>query len=71
MTADTGPLTLEDLRRELRCERRNLGHELDQALSHLLSKADLQAFETRFTVRLIVAVTALGAVLAAVDRLWT
>lgn len=71
MAADTKPLTREDLRRELRRERRDPGHELDQALSHLLTKADLQAFETRFTLRLIVGVTALGTVLVAVDRLWT
>ncbi len=62
MAADSGPLTLEDLRRELR-------REFDWALRDLLTKADLYAFETRFTVRLIAGLTALGAVLVAVDRL--
>ena len=61
---DTGPPTVEDLRRELR-------REFDWAFRDLLTKADLYAFETRFTVRLIAGVTALGAVLVAVDRLWT
>ena len=64
MAADTKPLTLEDLRRELQ-------HEFDWAFRHQLTKADLYAFETRFTVRLIAGVTTLGAVLVAVDRLWT
>ncbi len=37
MTADTGPLTLEDLRRELRHERR----EFDRILQHYATRADL------------------------------
>ncbi len=60
MTADTKPLTLEDLRREL-----------DRTLQHYATKADLHALETRLTIRLIVALAALGTVLVAVDRLWT
>ncbi len=64
MAADSGPLTLEDLRRELR-------RESDWAFRDLLTKADLYAFETRFTFRLIVGLTALGVMLVAVDRLWT
>lgn len=71
MAADTKPLTLEDLRRELQHERGELRHELDQSFQHLLTKADLYAFETRFTVRLVIGVTALGTVLVAADRLWT
>ena len=59
MAADTKPLTLEDLRREL-----------DRTLQHYATKADLHALETRLTVRLVVALAALGGVLVAVDRLW-
>ena len=64
MTTETGPLTLEDLRRELR-------HELDRTLRHYATKADLHALETRLTVRLVVALAALGGVLVAVDWSWT
>lgn len=64
MAADAGPLTLDDLRRELR-------HELDRTLRHYATKADLHALETRLTVRLIAALAALGGALVAVDRLWT
>ena len=71
MTTDTGPLTLEDLRRELRHERGELRLELDRTLRHYATKADLHALETRLTVRLVVALAALGGVLVAVDRLWT
>ena len=71
MTTDTGPLTLEDLRRELSHERSELRHELDRTLRHYATKADLHALETRLTVRLVVALAALGGVLVAVDRLWT
>ncbi|MDE2903281.1 MAG: hypothetical protein OXP73_09640 [Chloroflexota bacterium] len=71
MTADTGPLTLEDLRRELRHERSELRREFDRILQHYATKADLHALETRLTVRFVVALAALGTVLVAVDRLWT
>jgi hypothetical protein len=64
MAADAGPLTLDDLRRELR-------RELDRTLRHYATKADLHALETRLTVRLIAALAALGGALVAVDRLWT
>ena len=60
MAADTEPLTRKDLR-----------EELDRTLRHYATKADLHALETRLTVRLIAALTALGGALIAVDRLWT
>ncbi len=60
MAADTEPLTRRDLR-----------EELDRTLRHYATKADLHALETRLTVRLIAALTALGGALVAVDRLWT
>ncbi len=60
MAADTEPLTRKDLR-----------EELDRTLRHYATKADLHALETRLTVRLIAALTALGGALVAVDRLWT
>jgi hypothetical protein len=60
MAADAGPLTLDDLRREL-----------NRTLRHYATKADLHALETRLTVRLIAALAALGGALVAVDRLWT
>lgn len=71
MTADTGPLTLEDLRRELRHERSELRREFNRTLQHYATKADLHALETRLTIRLIMLLAALGGVLVAVDRLWT
>ena len=71
MAADTKPLTLEDLRRELQRERGELRIEFDRTLRHYATKADLHALETRLTVRLVVALAALGTVLVAVDRLWT
>lgn len=71
MAADSGPLTLEDLRRELRQERSELRNEFDRTLRHCATKADLHALETRLTIRLIVLLAALGGVLVAVDRLWT
>ena len=64
MTADTKPPTRDDLRHELR-------EELDRILRHNVTKADIHALETRLTVSLIVALTALGGVLVTVDRLWT
>ena len=60
MAADTEPLTRKDLR-----------EELDRTLRHYATKADLHDLETRLTVRLIAALTALGGALVAVDRLWT
>lgn len=71
VVADTKPLTLEDLRRELRHERGELRLEFDRTLRHYATKADLHALETRLTGRLVVALAALGGVLVAVDRLWT
>ncbi len=71
MAADSGPLTLEDLRRELRHEHSELRNEFDRTLRHYATKADLHALETRLTVRLTVLLAALGGVLVAVDRLWT
>jgi len=41
MTADIGPLTLEDLRRELRHERSELRREFDRVLQHYATRADL------------------------------
>lgn len=41
MTSDTGPLTLDDLRRELRHERSELRREFDRTLQHYATKADL------------------------------
>ncbi len=70
MAADTKPLTLEDLRRELRHERSESRREFDRCLQHYATKADLHALETRLTIRLIMLLGALGGVLVAVDRLW-
>ena len=71
MAPDSGPLTLEDLRRELRHERSELRNEFDRILRHYATKADLHALETRLTIRLTLLIAALGGVLVAVDRLWT
>lgn len=71
MAADIKPLTLDDLRRELRHERNESRREFDRTLQHFATKADLHTLETRLTVRLVVALAALGTVLVTVDRLWT
>jgi len=71
MAADTKPLTLEDLRRELRHARSELCRGFDRTLQHYATKADLHAFETRLTIRLIMLLATLGGVLVAVDRLWS
>ena len=75
MAADSKPLTLEDLRRELRRELQHelgeLRNEFDRTLRHYATKADLHALETRLTIRLTVLIAMLGGVLVAVDRLWT
>ena len=71
MTADTKPLTLNDLRRELRRERSELRRDFDRTLQHYATRADLHAIETRLTIRLSMLLAGLGGVLVAVDRLWT
>ncbi|MYD93521.1 MAG: hypothetical protein F4Y02_07480 [Chloroflexi bacterium] len=71
MAAETKPLTLEDLRRELRHERNESRREFDRTLQHCATKADLHALATRLTIRLIMLLAALGGVLVAVDRLRT
>ena len=60
MAADTKPVPLKGLRREL-----------DWTLQHYAAKADLHALETRLAIRLIVALAALGTVRVAVDWPWT